>query len=82
MLTWFTILVAHHQNTRWNTRAIEQIGRQPNDRFNQIVTEMGHDSQFLIITHNQRTMEMADRLYGVTMEEPGVSKIVSVRLTA
>jgi len=52
------------------------------DRFNQIVTDMGHDSQFLIITHNQRTMEMADRLYGVTMEEPGVSKIVSVRLTA
>ncbi len=50
------------------------------DRFNQIVTEMGHDSQFLIITHNQRTMEMADRLYGVTMEEAGVSKIVSVRL--
>ena len=50
------------------------------DRFNQIVTEMGRDSQFLIITHNQRTMEMADRLYGVTMEEAGVSKIVSVRL--
>jgi len=50
------------------------------DRFNQIVTEMGRDSQFLIITHNQRTMEMADRLYGVTMEEAGVSKVVSVRL--
>jgi chromosome segregation protein len=50
------------------------------DRFNQIVTEMGRESQFLIITHNQRTMEMADCLYGVTMEEPGVSRIVSVRL--
>jgi chromosome segregation protein len=50
------------------------------DRFNHIVTEMGRESQFLIITHNQRTMEVADRLYGVTMEEPGVSKIVSVRL--
>jgi chromosome segregation protein len=50
------------------------------DRFNEIVTAMGRDSQFLIITHNQRTMEVADRLYGVTMEEPGVSKIVSVRL--
>ena len=50
------------------------------DRFNHMVTEMGRESQFLIITHNQRTMEMADRLYGVTMEEPGVSKIVSVRL--
>jgi chromosome segregation ATPase len=50
------------------------------DRFNQIVTEMGRESQFLIITHNQRTMEVADCLYGVTMEEPGVSRIVSVRL--
>ncbi len=50
------------------------------DRFNHIVTEMGRESQFLIITHNQRTMEVADRLYGVTMEEPGVSKIVSVHL--
>ncbi|MBI2963356.1 MAG: chromosome segregation protein SMC [Deltaproteobacteria bacterium] len=50
------------------------------DRFNEIVTDMGAGSQFLIITHNQRTMEVADRLYGVTMEEPGVSKIVSVRL--
>jgi chromosome segregation protein len=50
------------------------------DRFNKIVKDMGGDSQFLIITHNQRTMEVADRLYGVTMEEPGVSRIVSVRL--
>jgi chromosome segregation protein len=50
------------------------------DRFNHIVGEMGRESQFLIITHNQRTMEVADCLYGVTMEEPGVSRIVSVRL--
>ncbi len=50
------------------------------DRFNHIVAEMGRESQFLIITHNQRTMEVADCLYGVTMEEPGVSRIVSVRL--
>ncbi|MGH7819822.1 MAG: chromosome segregation protein SMC, partial [Candidatus Binatia bacterium] len=50
------------------------------DRFNEIVVEMSRDSQFLLITHNQRTMEFADRLYGVTMEEPGVSKVVAVRL--
>ena len=49
------------------------------DRFNQIVHEMGQQSQFLLITHNKRTMEVADTLYGVTMEDPGVSKIVSVR---
>ena len=37
-------------------------------------------TQFILITHNRRTMEIADRLYGVTMEEPGVSKLISVRL--
>jgi chromosome segregation protein len=52
------------------------------DRFNDMVRHMGAESQFLLITHNQRTMDVTDRLYGVTMEEPGVSKIVSVRLQA
>ncbi|OGR36345.1 MAG: chromosome segregation protein SMC [Desulfuromonadales bacterium GWD2_61_12] len=49
-------------------------------RFNEIVREMSAISQFVIITHNKRTMEIADTLYGVTMEEPGVSKLVSVHL--
>jgi chromosome segregation protein len=49
-------------------------------RFNEMVREMSQCSQFIIITHNKRTMEMADTLYGVTMEEPGVSKLVSVRM--
>ena len=49
-------------------------------RFNELVREMSAISQFIIITHNKRTMEIADSLYGVTMEEPGVSKLVSVRI--
>ena len=47
-------------------------------RFNEIVRDMSESSQFIIITHNKRTMEIADNLYGITMEEPGVSKLVSV----
>ena len=47
-------------------------------RFNDIVASMAKTSQFIIITHNKRTMEIADNLYGITMEEPGMSKLVSV----
>jgi chromosome segregation protein len=49
-------------------------------RFNEMVREMSAESQFIIITHNRATMAVADTLFGVTMEEPGVSKLVSVRL--
>jgi chromosome segregation protein len=49
-------------------------------RFNEIVREMSAESQFLLITHNKRTIEVAERLYGVTMEERGVSKLVAVEL--
>ena len=50
------------------------------DRYNEIVREMTDRSQFIVITHNKRTMEIADNLYGVTMQEPGVSKLVSVNI--
>jgi chromosome segregation protein len=47
-------------------------------RFAQMLAEMSADAQFIVVTHNRRTMEMASVLYGVTMQEPGVSKLVSV----
>ena len=50
-------------------------------RFSDAVRQMTDRSQFIIITHAKRTMETADVLYGVTMETPGVSKLVSVELT-
>jgi chromosome segregation protein len=49
-------------------------------RFTQLIIELSKETQFILITHNKRTMEIARTLYGVTMEEPGVSKIVSVDL--
>jgi chromosome segregation protein len=49
-------------------------------RFNQLIREMAQRSQFVLVTHNRRTMEGADTLYGITMELAGVSKVVSVRL--
>jgi chromosome segregation protein len=48
-------------------------------RFTELVREMSVQTQFIIITHSKKTMTMAPVLYGVTMQEPGVSKLVSVR---
>jgi chromosome segregation protein len=49
-------------------------------RFVEMLRSMLDRTQFILITHNRRTMEIANRLYGVTMEEPGVSKLISVQL--
>ncbi len=48
-------------------------------RFGELMREMSMETQFIIITHHKKTMSMAPVLYGVTMQEPGVSRIVSVR---
>jgi|LSQX01.2.fsa_nt_gb chromosome segregation protein len=48
------------------------------NRFTRLVTELSQNTQFIIITHNKNTMETAQTMYGVTMEEPGVSKIIGV----
>ncbi|HAL86476.1 MAG TPA: hypothetical protein DCM31_06150 [Deferribacteraceae bacterium] len=51
------------------------------DKFMKVVKTLSGDTQFVIITHSQKTMAEADSLYGVTMQEPGVSKMLSVRLS-
>ncbi len=49
------------------------------DRFTKIIIDFSKDTQFIVVTHNKRTMEAAETLYGVTMQEEGISKLVSVR---
>ncbi len=51
-------------------------------RFTELVREMSLQTQFVLITHSKKTMSIAPVLYGVTMQEPGVSKLVSVRFGA
>ena len=48
------------------------------DRFCQMVRTMSGDTQFVFISHNKITMEMAGQLIGITMPEPGVSRVVAV----
>ncbi len=56
---------------------------EPNiQRLTRLVKEMSTETQFIVITHAKRTMEAAQALYGVTMQEPGVSKLVSVKFDA
>jgi chromosome segregation protein len=50
------------------------------NRFHDLVQKLSGRSQIIMITHSRRTMEIMDQLYGVTMEEKGISKILSVNL--
>ncbi len=52
------------------------------ERFSDMVRELAGDSQMIIVTHNKKTMELADRMYGVTMREPGVSSIIAATLSS
>jgi chromosome segregation protein len=51
------------------------------DRFARYLKKFSSETQFIVITHRKPTMELADNLFGVTMEEKGVSKLVSVKLS-
>jgi chromosome segregation protein len=49
-------------------------------RFADLLGDLGAETQYLIVTHSKRMMQAADLIYGVTMQEPGVSRVVSVKL--
>ncbi|MDE2481363.1 MAG: chromosome segregation protein SMC [bacterium] len=51
------------------------------ERFSSMVRDLATDAQMIIVTHNKKTMELADRMYGVTMKEPGVSTVIAATLT-
>ncbi|MCF8267660.1 MAG: hypothetical protein K9I69_06220, partial [Ignavibacteriales bacterium] len=51
------------------------------DRFTNLLDKFSNNTQFIVVTHNKRTMEAAETLYGVTMQEEGVSKIAAVRFS-
>jgi chromosome segregation protein len=63
-----------------STRSMPPLDDANIGRFNEVVRDIAQMSQVVLITHNKRTMEIADVLYGITMEEPGISKLVSVRM--
>ena len=48
-------------------------------KFKRVLNKFAQETQFIVVTHNKLTMEVADYLYGVTMEKKGVSKLVSVK---
>lgn len=52
------------------------------ERFAELLRDFSKNSQFIVISHNRATMEAADNLYGVSMQEPGISNLISVRLAA
>jgi chromosome segregation protein len=56
------------------------LDEQNSTRFSNILKELAHKTQFIVITHNRQTMESADTLYGVTMMKDGISKLLSMKL--
>ncbi len=82
-LTAMALLMAIFQYTPSPFCVLDEVDApldEPNiERLTRLIREMALQTQFIVITHSKRTMEAAQSLYGVTMQEPGVSKLVSVR---
>ncbi|MBV9156919.1 MAG: chromosome segregation protein SMC, partial [Acidobacteriaceae bacterium] len=82
-LTAMALLMAIFQYTPSPFCILDEVDApldEPNiDRLTRLLKQMAHQTQFIVITHAKATMEAAQALYGVTMQEPGISKLVSVR---
>jgi chromosome segregation protein len=85
-LTAMALLMAIFQYTPSPFCVLDEVDApldEPNiERLTRLIREMSEQTQFIVITHSKRTMEAAQSLYGVTMQEPGVSKLVSVKFTS
>jgi chromosome segregation protein len=85
-LTAFALLVGIFQYTPSPFCILDEVDAPLDEanigRFTELVKEMSMQTQFVLITHSKKTMSIAPVLYGVTMQEPGVSKLVSVRFGA
>jgi chromosome segregation protein len=85
-LTALALLIAVFQYAPSPFCVLDEVDAPLDDsnvqRFTQMIRGMSERTQFILITHNKRTMEICSTLYGVTMEDPGVSKLVSVRFEA
>src|SRR5579884_1110466 len=78
-----TMLIGKRGDARTAIATVEAALDDANvERFSRMVRELAGDSQMIIVTHNKQTMELADRMYGVTMGEAGVSSLISAELTA
>jgi chromosome segregation protein len=81
-MTAITLLFAIYKTKPSPFCVLDEIDAPLDDanvqRFGDLVVDFTQDSQFIIITHNKGTMEISDSLYGVTMQEKGVSSIVSI----
>jgi chromosome segregation protein len=82
-LTAMALLMAIFQYTPSPFCVLDEVDApldEPNiERLTKLLRAMAEQTQFIVITHSQRTMEAAQSLYGVTMQEPGISKLVSVK---
>ncbi len=82
-LTVFALLIAIFMYRPSRFCVLDEVDAPLDDanvrRFTKLISEMSEEIQFIVVTHNKRTMESANALYGITMEDPGISKVVSAQ---